>query len=77
MFTDKEKDILYQLIFDKEAGYGAKIILLKTDGCVVPEIREATNRHSSNIRKWIHHFNEKGLEGIFSKIYYHTPIKIT
>ena len=50
---------------------------LKIDGYIVPEIREATNRHSSNIRKWIHHFNEKGLKRIFSKIHYHKPIKIT
>jgi hypothetical protein len=35
MLTDKEKDILYQLMLgDKEAGYRAKIILLKYDGYI-------------------------------------------
>ena len=30
-----------------------------------------------NIRKWIHRFNEKGIDGITSKIHKHKPIKIT
>ena len=60
-----------------EAGYRAKIILLKNDGYTVPQIRRATNHHDSNIRKWIHRFNEKGLDGIVSKIHEHKPIKIT
>src|SRR3982750_2031306 len=78
MLTDKEKDILYQLMLDdKESGYRAKIILLKSNGYTVPEIRRATNHHDSNIRKWIHRFNEKGLDGIVSKIHEHKPIKIT
>ncbi len=38
----------------------------------------ATNHHDCNIRKWIHHrFNEKGIDGITSKIHKHKPIKIT
>ena len=55
----------------------AKIILLKDDGYTVPEIRKATNHHDSNIRKWIHRFNEKGIDGIASKIHKHKPIKIS
>jgi len=40
MLTDKEKDILYQLMLDdKESGYRAKIILPKSNGYTVPEIR--------------------------------------
>ncbi|HEY6535549.1 MAG TPA: helix-turn-helix domain-containing protein [Candidatus Nitrosocosmicus sp.] len=78
MLTDKEKDILYQLMLDdKEAGYRAKIILFKADGYTVPEIGRATNLHDVNIRKWLHRFNEKGLDGIVSKIHKHKPIKIT
>jgi transposase len=78
MLTDKEKDILYQLMLgDKESGYRAKIILLKSNGYTVPEIRRVTNHHDSNIRKWIHRFNEGGLDGIVSKIHEHKPIKIT
>ncbi len=82
MLTDMGKNILHQLMVeDTEAGYRAKIILLlKDDGYTVPEIRRRTtnNRHdSSNIRKWIHHFNEKGLDGIISKIHKHKSIRIT
>lgn len=78
ILTDKEKGILYQLMLDdKESGYRAKIILLKADGYTVPEIRRATNHHDSNIRKWIHRFNEKGLDGIASKVHKHKPTKIT
>lgn len=78
MLTDKEKDMLYKLMLeDKESGYRAKIILLKADGYTVPEIRRATNHHDINIRKWIHRFNEKGLDGIASKIHEHKSIKIT
>ncbi len=52
MLTDKEKDILYQLMLNnKESGYRAKIILLKDDGYTVPKIRRLTNHHHSNIRK--------------------------
>ena len=78
MLTDEERNILYDMMIDdKEDDYRAKIILLKNDGYTVPEIRRATNHHDSNIRKWIHRFNEKGLDGIVSKIHEHKPIKIT
>ncbi len=78
MLTDEEKNILYDMMVDdKEDGYRAKIILLKDKGYTVPEIRRSTNHHDSNIRKWIHHFNEKGLDGIISKIHKHKSIKIT
>jgi transposase len=78
MLTDKEKDLLYQLMLDnKEASYRAKIILLKSNGYTVPEIMVAINHHDVKIRKWIHRFNEKGLDGIVSKIHEHKPIKIT
>ena len=78
MLTDEERNILYDMMVDdKEDGYRAKIILLKDKGYTVPEIRRATNHHDSNIRKWIHHFNKKGLDGIISKIHKHKSIKIT
>jgi transposase len=78
MLTLDEKNYLHLMLDeDTEAGYRAKIILLKNDGCTVPEIRRATNHHDINIRKWIHRFNEKGLDGIVSKIHEHKSIKIT
>ena len=78
--TTKERNTLHLLIEDDptESGYRAKIILLiDDDGYTVPEIRKITNHHDNNIRKWIHRFNEKGVEGIISKIHTHKSIKFT
>ena len=36
-------------------------------GIYIPHIRKITNHHDNNIRKWIHRFNEKGIDGIISK----------
>ncbi len=41
--------------------------MLKDEGYTVPQIRKITNHHDNNIRKWIHQFNEKGIDGIISK----------
>ncbi len=77
--TDDQRNILYDMIEwnDKESSYRAKIILLKDEGHTVPEIRMATNHHDINIRRWIHRFNEKGIEGIISRKHIHKPIKIS
>jgi transposase len=77
--TDDQRNILYDMIEldDEESSYRAKIILLKDEGYTVPEIRMATNHHDINIRKWIHRFNEKGIEGITSRKHMHKPIKIS
>jgi transposase len=77
--TDDERNILYDMIEwdDEESSYRAKIILLKDEGYTVPQIRIATNHHDVNIRKWIHSFNEKGIEGIISRKHMHKPIKIS
>ena len=78
LLTGDEKNILHDIMLeDKESGYRAKIMLLKNDGFEVPEIRRATNRHDVNIRKWIHRFNEKCIDGIVSKIHKRRPVKIT
>ena len=78
MLTDDERNVLYDMMDgDKETGYRANIILLKEAGYTVPEIRKATNHHDTNIRKWIHRFNEQGIEGIMSKIHTRKPLKIT
>jgi transposase len=81
LISDDERNTLYGMMQedadDGESGYRAKIILLKDEGYTVPEIRVATNHHDTNIRKWIHRFNEQGIEGITSKIHIHKPIKVT
>ncbi|MER5176678.1 MAG: helix-turn-helix domain-containing protein [Candidatus Nitrosocosmicus sp.] len=77
----KERNTLHMLIEEEngstESGYRAKIILLKDDGYTVPKIRRIANHHDNNIRRWTHRFNEKGIDGITSKIHKHKPIKIT
>ena len=75
--SDMEKDNLYLLLDDSDSGYRAKIILLKDEGYTVPEIRKMTNHHDNNIRKWIHRFNDRGIDGIISKKHNHPAQKIT
>ena len=65
------------LLDDSNSGYRAKIILLKDEGYTVPEIRQMTNHHDNNIRKWIHRFNEHGIDGIISRKHNHSAQKIT
>src|SRR5690348_11179702 len=78
MLTMDERNYLHLMLDeDAEAGFRAKIILLKNDGYTVPEIRRATNHHDSNIRKRIHRYNEKDIYEIISKIHKHKSIKIT
>ena len=73
--TDDEKNLLHLMLEDKESGYKAKIILLKDEWYTVPPIRKITNHHDHNIRKWIHRFNEKGIDDIISKKYNHKQHK--
>ena len=69
--TDKEKNKLYTLLdTNPEIRYRIKIVLLANEGYTVPEIREMTNTYDKTIRKWIHKFNNKGIEGIVTKIDY-------
>src|SRR5215212_5640162 len=75
MLTVDEKNILYLMLEDEESEYRAKIILLKDEGYTVPQIRKLTNHHDHNIRKWIHRFNEKGIDGIISKKHTHKQHK--
>jgi transposase len=75
MLTDDEKNLLHLMLEDKESGYRAKIILLKDEGYAVPQIRKITNHHDHNIRKWIHRFNEKGIDDIISKKHSHKQHK--
>ena len=68
--TEDEKNNLYDMMGnnDAEAGYRAKIILLRSEGYTVAEIRRQTNHHhDNNIRKWIHRFNDYGIDGIASR----------
>ena len=75
ILTIDEKNTLHLMLEDVKSGYRAKIILLKDKGYTVPQIRKITNHHDNNIRKWIHKFNEKGIDGIISKKYSHIQYK--
>ncbi len=74
--TEEMNDLYWLLDNDSEAGYRARIILLR-DGYTVPEIRRITNHHDNNTRKWIHRFNEKGIDGILSRKHIRNANKIT
>lgn len=74
----QEINVLHWLLDnDPESGYRARIILLKNEGYTVPEIRRMTNHHDNNIRKWIHRFNDKGIDGIISRKHIRNAHKIT
>ena len=75
IFTTDEKNLLHLILEDKESGYRTKIILLKDEEYIVPQIRKITKHHNNNIRKWIHRFNEKGIDGIISKKHNHKQHK--
>jgi transposase len=76
MLTNDEKNLLHLMLEDTEAGYRAKIILLKDEGYTVPEIRRMINHHDHNIRKWIHRFNQQeGIDGIISNRHNHKQYK--
>lgn len=73
--TDKEKNKLYTLLdTNPEIRYRIKIVLLANEGYTVPEIREMTNIYDKTVRKWIHKFNNKGIEGIVTKIVDYSPM---
>ncbi|MGI9009773.1 MAG: helix-turn-helix domain-containing protein [Nitrososphaeraceae archaeon] len=70
-------DLYWLLDNDPESGYRAKMILLRNEGYTVPEIRRITNHHDNNIRKWIHRFNDKGIDDIVSRKHVRNAQKIT
>lgn len=51
---------------DSELSHRARVILLSKEGYRIPEIGAMMNAHPTNLRKWIHRFNEQGLEGLVS-----------
>jgi hypothetical protein len=65
--TDDEKNLLLLMLEDNEAGYRAKIILLKDDGYTVPEIRKITNHHDLNIRNGYIVLMKKELMALYQK----------
>jgi len=67
--TGKERAVLNRWTSsdDKELQMRSRIILLSNEGYRVPEIGAILGRHPTNLRKWIHRFNEHGCQGLTSK----------
>ena len=74
---EEMNDLHWLLDNDQESGYRARMILFRDQGYTVPEIRKITNHHDNNIRKWIHRFNEKGIDGIVTRKHLRNAHKIT
>ena len=71
-------DLHWLLDNDAESGYRARMIsCLEMKDTQDPEIRKITNHHDNNIRKWIHRFNEDGIDGIVSRKHIRNAHKIT
>lgn len=51
---------------DDDLCHRAQVILLSYEGYRVPEISANVHAHPTNLRKWIHRFNDKGLRGLIS-----------
>ncbi len=51
---------------DKELAHRARVILLSSEGYRVPEISPMVQAHPTNLRKWIHRFNQRGTKGLIS-----------
>lgn len=51
---------------DKELSHRARVILLSSEGYRVPEISPMVQAHPTNLRKWIHRFNQRGPKGLIS-----------
>jgi transposase len=51
---------------DRELCHRARVILLSSEGYRVPEISPMVQAHPTNLRKWIHRFNQRGPKGLIS-----------
>lgn len=51
---------------DPDLRHRARVVLLSGEGYRVPEIGPMVNAHPTNLRKWIHRFNQRGVRGLIS-----------
>ena len=51
---------------DKDLKHRSKVILLSGDGYRIPEISTIVKAHPTNLRKWVHRFNQRGPDGLIS-----------
>jgi transposase len=67
--TDDELDELEHLLQHPESELPVQrlmIILLSAQGCRVQDVSRKVELHPINVRKWIHRFNEEGIDGLRS-----------
>ncbi len=67
--TEKERQYLADVTASGSAyewSQRAQVVLLSAQGRTVPEIGNEVNLHPINVRKWIHRFNQYGIEGLQS-----------
>ena len=51
---------------DKDLKHRSRVILLSSEGYRIPEISTIVKAHPTNLRKWVHRFNQRGPEGLIS-----------
>lgn len=51
---------------DKDLKHRSRVVLLSSEGYRIPEISTMVNAHPTNLRKWVHRFNDRGPEGLIS-----------
>ena len=51
---------------DRELKHRATVVLLSRQGYRVPEISRRVQAHPTNLRKWIHRFNQCGVRGLIT-----------
>lgn len=64
-----EEELIEKLIGRSESDLPQnrlRIIQLSAEGRKVPEISKEVDLHPINVRKWIHRFNQRGIDGLRS-----------
>jgi transposase len=51
---------------DKDLKHRARVILYSSQGYRIPEISTIVQAHPTNLRKWVHRFNQRGPDGLIS-----------
>jgi transposase len=66
--TEDEKAQLYEWREgnDKDLRHRSRVILLSGEGYRIPEISGIVKAHPTNLRKWVHRFNDRGPDGLIS-----------
>lgn len=66
--TEEEKGLLREWLdgSDKDLKHRSRVIMLSSEGYRIPEISGIVKAHPTNLRKWVHRFNQRGPDGLIS-----------